>query len=61
LKTIRYERTREEFENKLEEFFERHDESKIELAHTISHRYVNHQDEIFEHLSDVYHKKRELK
>ncbi|MDA7744666.1 hypothetical protein N8911_01060 [bacterium] len=50
-------RTREEFEKKIVEFFQRHDESKIELAHTMSHRFVNHQDEVFEHLSDLYHEK----
>lgn len=49
--------SREDFEKKLEEFFGRHDESKIELAHTLSHRFVNHQDEVFEHLSDLYHEK----
>ena len=47
----------EEFEKKLLEFFDRHDESKRDLAFTIAHRYVNHQDEVFEHLSDIYHKK----
>lgn len=50
-------RSLEQFEQKLKEFFERHDPAKIEIAHTIAHRFVNHQDEVFEHLSDLYHKK----
>lgn len=50
-------RSKEEFEQKLKEFFHRHDEAKTGLAHTIASRFVNHQDEIFEHLSELYHEK----
>ncbi|HAW19178.1 MAG TPA: hypothetical protein DCX14_03265 [Flavobacteriales bacterium] len=53
-------RTREDFEQKLEEFFERHDDTKMGLAHTLSHRFVNHQNEVFEHLSELYHKREGL-
>lgn len=49
--------TREEFQKKIEEFFDRHDSSKRELAHTMSHRFIKHQAEMFEHLSELYHDK----
>jgi len=39
--------TREEFQKKIEEFFDRHDSSKRELAHTMSHRFIKHQAEMF--------------
>lgn len=48
------------FEHKLKEFFDRHDPAKTNLAHTIAHRFVNHQEEVFEHLSEVYHKKEHI-
>lgn len=50
-------RTKEEFEQKLKEFFERHDHSKIQIAHEIAEHFINHQDEVFEHLSNLYHEK----
>ncbi len=46
-----------EFETKLKAFFDRHDPSKKDLAHRIASQFVNHQDEVFEHLSDLFHKK----
>ena len=59
-KRIEMKRSREEFEQKLEEFFERHDDTKMGMAHTLSHRFVNHQNEVFEHLSELYHKREGL-
>ena len=50
-------RSKAEFEQKLKEFFERHDPSKLEIAHTVAAHFIDHQDEVFEHLSEVYHKK----
>lgn len=50
-------RTKEEFEKKLKEFFERHDPKKKHLAHDIAAKFHDNQDEIFEHLAEVYHKK----
>ena len=47
----------EDFEQKLKEFFDRHDPSKKSISHTIAKHFVNHQDEVFEHLSDLYHEK----
>ena len=53
-------RTKEEFEKKLREFFDRHDKSKKKLAPAIAEKFYNNQDEIFEHLSEVYHKKEHI-
>lgn len=53
-------RTKEEFEQKLKEFFDRHDPAKKGLAHSIAAKFHNNQDEIFEHLSEVYHKKEHI-
>ncbi len=50
-------RSLEDFEQKLKEFFDRHDKDKKGLSHTIAKHFVNHQDEVFEHLSELYHKK----
>ncbi len=50
-------RSLEDFEQKLKEFFDRHDPSKKGLSHTIAKQFVNHQDEVFEHLSELYHEK----
>ncbi len=50
-------RSKEEFEKKLKEFFDRHDPSKRDIAHLIAAKFHDNQDEIFEHLSEVYHKK----
>lgn len=49
--------SKEEFQKKLEAFFQRHDPSKTGHAHRIASRFVNHQDEVFRHLSDLYHEK----
>lgn len=49
-------RTKEEFEKKLKEFFERHDLDRVALAHRIAEHFVNHQDEVFEHLTELYAK-----
>jgi|GEM_PF-536451 hypothetical protein len=50
-------RSLEDFEQKLKEFFDRHDPAKRGLSHTIAKHFVNHQDEVFEHLSELYHEK----
>jgi len=50
-------RTQQEFEQKLREFFNRHDPAKRDLAPRIAAHFLNHQDEVFEHLSDLYHEK----
>jgi hypothetical protein len=43
-------RSKEEFEKKLKEFFDRHDPSKRDVAHLIAAKFHDNQDEIFEHL-----------
>jgi thioredoxin-like negative regulator of GroEL len=48
--------TKKHFEIRLQEFFERHDPEKIDLAHIIAERYHLHQDEVFEHLTKHYDK-----
>jgi hypothetical protein len=53
-------RSKEEFEKKLKEFFDRHDPAKKEVAHLIAAKFHHNQDEIFEHLSEVYHKKEHI-
>lgn len=47
-------RSRESFEKVLREFFDRHDPQKRSLSHRISHEFVNHQDEVIEHLNNLY-------
>ncbi|GAB4377659.1 MAG: hypothetical protein Kow0075_06530 [Salibacteraceae bacterium] len=50
-------KAKEEFIKKLHEFFDRHDPDKKDLAPRIAARFMNHQDEVFEHLSELYHEK----
>tara|TARA_B110000046_G_C12954642_1_gene381739 strand:+ start:246 stop:416 length:171 start_codon:yes stop_codon:yes gene_type:complete len=49
-------RSLEGFEQK-KEFFDRHDPDKKSISHTIDKHFVNHQDKVFEHLSELYHEK----
>ena len=48
--------TKQHFEQRLREFFERHDPAKEDMAHTIANRYHMHQEEVFEHLTKIYDK-----
>lgn len=45
---------KEEFEKRLKEFFDRHDPAKADMAHTIASKFHLHQEEVFEHLTDLY-------
>ena len=47
-------RSRETFEKVIREFFDRHDPEKRSLAHRIAHEFEDHQDEVIEHLNELY-------
>lgn len=46
--------TKEQFENKLREFFNRHDKSRLGLAHRIAEKFHGHENLVFEHLTRLY-------
>ncbi len=48
--------TKQQFELRLKEFFERHDPAKEELAHVIASKFHLHQEQVFEHLTEIYDK-----
>ena len=56
-KTRLVQRTKEDFEKKLKEFFHRHDPERAILSGQIASHFINHQDEIFEHLTELYAEK----
>jgi hypothetical protein len=48
--------TKQQFQQRLEEFFERHDPAKVDLSHRIANRYHLHQEQVFFHLTRHYDK-----
>ncbi len=46
--------SKQNFEIRLREFFERHDPAKVDLAHVLANRFHLHQDEVFQHLTKHY-------
>ena len=49
--------TKEMFTQKLIEFFNRHDQTKMHLVPQISDKFDNNQEEVFAHLTKVYAEK----
>tara|TARA_B100000508_G_scaffold55003_3_gene42744 strand:- start:122260 stop:122493 length:234 start_codon:yes stop_codon:yes gene_type:complete len=49
--------SKEMYKQKLNEFFNRHDQSKLHLVDKIADQFPDQQEEVFKHLTAIYAKK----
>jgi hypothetical protein len=48
--------SKEMYKQKLAEFFQRHDKSKLEIVDDIAERFPKRQEDVFKHLTAIYSK-----